>query len=91
MNRDVELINIARIDLLKGRTNVNLDSLSQILLDNYATKFDKKDLSFYYEDSYCPPNEYVDTIIEEMKTDFLLLHRRKLKLPIIGDISMKRI
>ena len=45
-NREVELINIARVDLLKGKTNVNLDSLSQILLDNYATKFDKKDLSF---------------------------------------------
>ena len=46
-NRNVELINIARVDLLKGKTNVNLDSLSQILLDNYATKFDKKDLSFF--------------------------------------------
>ena len=42
-NRNVELINIARIDLLKGKTNINLDLLSQILLDNYATKFDKKD------------------------------------------------
>ena len=78
-NRNVELINIARIDLLKGKTNVNLDSLSQILLDNYATKFDKKDLSFYYEDSYCPPNEYVDTIIEEMKTDFFAATQEKIE------------
>ena len=78
-NRNVELINIARIDLLKGKTNINLDSLSQILLDNYATKFDKKDLSFYYEDSYCPPNEYVDTIIEEMKTDFFAATQEKIE------------
>ena len=78
-NRNVELINIARIDLLKGKTNVNLDSLSQILLDNYATKFDKKDLSFYYEDSYCPSNEYVDTIIEEMKTDFFAATQEKIE------------
>ena len=79
MNRNVELINIARIDLLKGKTNINLDSLSQILLDNYATKFDKKDLSFYYEDSYCPPNDYVDTIIEEMKTDFFAATQEKIE------------
>ena len=78
-NRNVDLINIARIDLLKGKTNINLDSLSQILLDNYATKFDKKDLSFYYEDSYCPPNEYVDTIIEEMKTDFFAATQEKIE------------
>ena len=91
MNRNVELINIARIDLLKGKTNVDIDLLSQILLDNYATKFDKKDLSFYYEDSYCPPNKYVDTIIQEMKTDFLLQHRKKSRLLIFGDIFTKRI
>jgi len=32
--RDVDVINIARIDLLKGRVDADLDSLSQILLDN---------------------------------------------------------
>ena len=70
MNRKVELINIARIDLLKGKTNVDINALGKILLDNYDTKFDKQDLSFYYEDSYCPANKYVDLIIEEMQTDF---------------------
>ena len=49
-NRNVELINIARIDLLKGKTNVDLEALAKILLDNYDNKFDQ-DIGFYYEDS----------------------------------------
>ena len=32
---NVELINIARIDLLKGYINTELDLLTTILLDNY--------------------------------------------------------
>ncbi len=79
MNREVKLINIARIDLLKGKTNADIDALGKILLDNYDTKFEKKDLSFYYEDSYCPKNEYVDLIIEEMQTDFYAATQEKIE------------
>ena len=69
INREVEFINLARIDLLKGRTDVNRDAISQILLENYDKKFEQE-IGFYYEDSICPPNEYVDLIIQEIKTDF---------------------
>ena len=51
MNRKVELINLARIDLIKGFTKTNLDSLSKILLDNYENKFDCDIDSTFYEDS----------------------------------------
>ena len=37
-NREVEFINLARIDLLKGRTDVDRDAISQILLENYDKK-----------------------------------------------------
>ena len=68
--RNVELINLARIDLLKGKTNTNLDLLSQILRDNYTNRlsYDVDDTSF--EDSVCPHNQFVDEIISEMQTDF---------------------
>ena len=59
INREVELINLARIDLLKGRTDVDRDAISQILLENYGKKFEQE-IGFYYEDSICPPNQYVD-------------------------------
>ena len=39
-DRNVDLINIARIDLLKGKVNADLDSLSKILLDKYHKKFE---------------------------------------------------
>ena len=69
-DRNVDLINIARIDLLKGRVDADLDSLSQILLDNYHNKFECEIESTFSEDSICPPNEILDGIIEQMQIDF---------------------
>ena len=68
--RNVELINLARIDLLKGRTNTDLDSLSKILKDNYGNRLSYCVDDTSFEDSVCPPNKYVDEIISEMVTDF---------------------
>jgi len=68
--RNVELINLARIDLLKGRTNTDLDSLSKILIDNYGNRLSHSIDDTSFEDSVCPPNQFVDEIISEMITDF---------------------
>ena len=68
--RNVELINLARIDLLKGRTNTDLDSLSKILIDNYGNRLSHSIDDTSFEDSVCPPNQFVDEIITEMITDF---------------------
>ena len=69
-DRNVDLINIARIDLLKGRVDADLDSLSKILLNNYHNKFECEIESTFSEDSICPPNEILDGIIEQMQIDF---------------------
>ena len=89
-NRNVELINIARIDLLKGKTNVDLEELAKILLDNYDNKFDQ-DIGFYYEDSVCPPNKYVDAIVERLKRIFMQRLMKRLNLQHFGDIFTKKI
>tara|TARA_Y100001963_G_scaffold65069_1_gene90628 strand:- start:702 stop:1253 length:552 start_codon:yes stop_codon:yes gene_type:complete len=73
--RNVDLINLDRIDLIKGRSNVDLNQLSKLLLDNYSNHkelFNLSDrlLANRYEDSYCPPCPLVDSIIEEMIMDF---------------------
>ena len=73
--RNVDLINLDRIDLIKGRSNVDLNQLSKLLLDNYSNHkelFNLSDrlLANRYEDSYCPSCPLVDSIIEEMRMDF---------------------
>ncbi len=69
-DREVELITLAKIDLIKGRSYANLEELSKLLRDNYETKWSEKNTNTRYEDSYCPPSPIVDEIIEEMQTDF---------------------
>mgnify|MGYP001447951882 CR=1 FL=1 len=69
-HRDVKLITIAKIDIMKGMVDANLNSLSKILLDNYHNKFECEVESTYFEDSICPPNDIVDDIIEQMQIDF---------------------
>tara|TARA_B100000902_G_scaffold156110_1_gene152472 strand:+ start:175 stop:699 length:525 start_codon:yes stop_codon:yes gene_type:complete len=70
MPRSVDLINLARIDLLKGKSDADLDSLSKILRDNYKNRLLDDVTTSSYEDSYCPSNDIVDGIIREMKNDF---------------------
>ena len=79
LDRNVELINIVKVDLLKGRINADLDSLSKILVDNYHNKFECDIDSTYSEDSICPPNQIVDDIIEQMKIDFYAATKEKIK------------
>tara|TARA_Y100001963_G_scaffold65069_1_gene90627 strand:- start:178 stop:705 length:528 start_codon:yes stop_codon:yes gene_type:complete len=68
--RNVDLINLTKIDLIKGRSNVDLNQLSKLLLDNYSNRMGDSHDSSRYEDSYCPPCPLVDSIIEEMRMDF---------------------
>ena len=68
--REVKMFNIARIDLMKGRTNANLDELKNILLANYDNRLSDVIDDTSFEDSVCPPNEICDQIISEMITDF---------------------
>ena len=79
MTRNVELINIARIDLIKGNLNIELDSLTKILIDNYHTKIDSSSDSTRFEDSYCPSNPYLDEIIKQIKTDFYAATQEEIK------------
>ena len=70
MSRSVDLINLVKIDLLKGRSNADLNSLSRILRDNYDNRLLDDVTTSSYEDSYCPPNDIIDGVIREMKNDF---------------------
>jgi len=69
-SRDVKLITIAKIDIMKGMVDADLNSLSKILLDNYHNKFECEIESTYFEDSICPSNEILDDIIQQIQIDF---------------------
>ena len=70
MTRNVDVITLAQIDLLKGRSHANMDELATLLLNNYDTKFTDDPTSSISEDSFCPQCDLVDGIIEEMCIDF---------------------
>ncbi len=70
MTRNVNVITLAQIDLIKGRSNADLDKLASILLDNYDVKFNDDPTVSISEDSFCPSCDIVDDIIKEMCIDF---------------------
>ena len=57
---------ILKLDMLEGKTNVNLDELSKLLLDNYDKRMSLNPIDTSYEDSYCPPSSLIDQVSKEM-------------------------
>jgi len=70
IERDVEFETIIQVDVIKGKTFADIQTLRDILIDNSDVKLSDEILSTRYEDTYCPENEIVDEIIAEMKADF---------------------
>ena len=58
------------LDILEGKSNVNLDELSTLLLDNYSKRLGENPSNSRYEDSYCPPSPLVDQVAKEMINSF---------------------
>ena len=69
-NRIVNFETIARVDIIKGKSFADIKTLSDMLIDNSNRKLSDKSTSTRYEDTYCPDNEIVDQIIDEMRADF---------------------
>ena len=61
---------IFKLDVIEGKSNVNLDELSNLLLDNYDRKGSLNPADSRYEDSYCPSSPLVDQVAEEVKESF---------------------
>ena len=63
MERKVCFTTIVKVDVITGRSFADLDSLTQIILDNEDHKLSTTEANTRYEDTVCPPNEIVDEII----------------------------
>ena len=70
IERNVEFETIIQVDVIKGKTFTEIDSLLEIVLDNSNRKLSHEILSSRNEDTHCPENEFVDEVIAEMKEDF---------------------
>ena len=61
------LIQIYKLEVLRGYTKANLDRLLQVIVQNDYKKLHSDPTSSINEDSYCPDSTIVDTIIDDMQ------------------------
>ena len=76
---EVTVTTLAQVDLIQGESSADLDGLEKILLDNYTKRISDNAPSTLSEDSYCPPNPIVDSIVEEMRSAFQAVTGEKIK------------
>jgi uncharacterized protein (TIGR02466 family) len=69
MEKDI-IHTLVKLEIIEGKSNVNLDELSKLLLDNYDTRMTFDQTHTMYEDSYCPPSPLVDQVAKEMEHSF---------------------
>ena len=69
MEKDI-IHTLVKLEIIEGKSNVNLDELSKLLLDNYDTRMTYDQTHTMYEDSYCPPSPLVDQVAKEMINSF---------------------
>ena len=69
-NSTSEIVTISKVDVLRGRSLVNIDGLSDLLLEHVDHRLDDDPCNSMYEDSFCPDSPIVDSIIEELKESF---------------------
>lgn len=66
MKKDIHVDILAQISVLKGETDLNLEELKKILLDNQRVRKSDIKTSTRYEDSFCPHIDVIDKIADEM-------------------------
>jgi len=69
-DREVELITILKLDIIKGKSYANLNLIEEIILKEDKNKLSEQPYCSRYEDTYCPPHPEVDKVIDEMIIDF---------------------
>ena len=70
INRHIELTTIVKIDVMKGKSFADLNTLKDILLKESDNRLSEDSYDTRYEDTYCPAHPIVDEIINEMILDF---------------------
>lgn len=70
MEKSLEIHTISKIDVIKGRSNVDLTGLAELLIEHSENRLDPEPSHTHYEDSFCPDSPIIDQIIEDLKSAF---------------------
>ena len=70
MKKDIHIDILAQISVLRGETDLDLEELRKVLLDNQNVRKSEIKTSTRYEDSFCPYIEVIDKIADEMSVAY---------------------
>ena len=66
MEKDI-IHTLLKVPVLEGKSNVNLDELSKLILSTSSQKLSSTPHHSSYEDCYCPDSPLIDQVVGEMK------------------------
>ena len=80
MEENLETHTIFQVDVLKGKSSINIDGLADLLLEHFDHRLNEDPTTPLYEDSFCPDSPIIDSIVEELKDSFNQLTGGSIKL-----------
>jgi uncharacterized protein (TIGR02466 family) len=66
MEKDI-IHTLLKVEILEGKSNVNLDELSKLILSTSSQRLSSTPHHSSYEDCYCPDSPLIDQVVDEMK------------------------
>ena len=73
MEKSIELHTISKVDVMKGRLDIELEPLSTFLLENLGNRLNEDPTHTHYEDLECPDSPVIDQIIEQIQDTFKMV------------------
>ena len=70
MEENLETHTIFQVDVLKGKSSINIDGLADLLLEHFDHRLNEDPTTPLYEDSFCPDSPIIDSIVEELEDSF---------------------
>jgi hypothetical protein len=68
--KSLEKHRVSEIVIFKGKSNVDLTGLADLLIENSSNRWSPDPANTRYEDSHCPESPIIDQIIEDLKIAF---------------------
>lgn len=70
MEKSIEIHPISQIDILRGRSEIDLGGLVDQILEFKTQRLDPNPINSHYEDTKCPDSPIIDEIVAELKAAF---------------------
>ena len=73
MEENLETHTIFKLDVLKGKSSIDIDGLADLLLEHFDHRLNDDPTTPLYEDSFCPDSPIIDSIVEELEDSCALV------------------